>query len=242
MPITLTNIPRLMRHPNQNWVKAPTLLEKWFSRPSAIYPNYSEPDTSTVTMDWVLSFPRARAVYDRMMEERVWVNEAAQGQIAEMLRRKGMLVEAQHSFNFLHLPAIRLDPDYVQNRPVLYDLNTAPDDLMGALGRFRLRIAIAGSVSPSAPPLNPGHVVIVNEIGVYAWDSFDFQEEQLLGCWNEVQNSFRLVGAPGWECVSNETFRNYRTRTGRGGDFLIFSDVRRVRLNNPDSFLIRQNT
>ncbi len=38
--------------------------------------------------------------------------------------------------------------------------------------------------------------------------------------------------------VSNEEFRDWRTQNGRGGDFLVFSDVKRMVLNPPDTFYL----
>jgi len=63
MAITLTNIPRIMRH--HGWNNGARLMEIWFSRPPAIKPSYGPPETSTIKMDtWVLTFPRARQVFD----------------------------------------------------------------------------------------------------------------------------------------------------------------------------------
>jgi len=74
------------------WGNGAKLMETWFSGPSAIAPAYGWPDTATIRMDsWVLTFPRARSVYDRLMRERIWANPDAQREIAAMLSRKGLL-------------------------------------------------------------------------------------------------------------------------------------------------------
>lgn len=36
---------------------------------------------------------------------------------------------------------------------------------------------------------------------------------------------------------SNETFQEYRGKTGRGGDFMIYSDMKVVKLPSPEYFL-----
>jgi hypothetical protein len=38
--------------------------------------------------------------------------------------------------------------------------------------------------------------------------------------------------------VGNLAFREWRQRNSRGGDFLVFSDIKRVSLNPPDEFMI----
>jgi len=72
----LTEIPFEMRW--EHWDQGADLLETWFGRPPAIMPNYSAPVTDIIKIDWVLGFGRARAVYDQMIRERVWTNDAAQ--------------------------------------------------------------------------------------------------------------------------------------------------------------------
>ncbi len=36
--------------------------------------------------------------------------------------------------------------------------------------------------------------------------------------------------------ISNASFRDWRAKSGRGGDFLVFSDVKRLKLSTPDQF------
>jgi hypothetical protein len=89
MTLDLTKIPDVMDA--QRWFNGATLLRKWFSRLATVPPSVGSPDTGTITMDWVLGFPRAKGVYNRMFQERIWTNTAAKQQIAQMLGRKGLL-------------------------------------------------------------------------------------------------------------------------------------------------------
>jgi hypothetical protein len=57
------------------WKKAVKLLETWSQRPPAINPKYSATITDVVTMDWVLTFSRAKAVYDAILRDKIWTNE-----------------------------------------------------------------------------------------------------------------------------------------------------------------------
>src|SRR6516164_3826595 len=111
----LTHIPRIMRR--QGWLNGARLLEIWFSRPRAVAPSYSAPDTTTIRMDsWALTFPRARQVYDQLVRDRIWSNTPARQVIARMLRHKGLLVNAVRSFGQLTDPVPQQDVDYINFR------------------------------------------------------------------------------------------------------------------------------
>ena len=82
------------------------------------------------------------------------------------------------------------------------------------------------------------HQVSITEVGVYVRDSFDFNGDQFLGYWDDSDNSVSILNPLSGERVSNESFRQWRTANNRGGDFLVFSDVKRTRLSAPDVFFI----
>jgi hypothetical protein len=90
MSLTLTNIPKIMQA--KGWVKGALLMQYWFDGNATTAPAYTLPDTSTITMEWVLRFGRAKVVYDQLVTDQIWTNAAAQGQITRMLRKKGLLV------------------------------------------------------------------------------------------------------------------------------------------------------
>ena len=83
--------------------------------------------------------------------------------------------------------------------------------------------------------------VVITEIAVVAFDSFDFDGTQFLhlglGCWG-LPNKGPLPGF-GRTCVFNETYRRYRTIKGMGGDFINQSDSRRFPLAQPIKFKMR---
>ncbi|MGH8621901.1 MAG: DUF6402 family protein [Burkholderiales bacterium] len=234
MAHTITNIPRIMR--SKGWVNGARLMETWFSRPRTVAPAYGAPDTTTIRMDsWVLTFLRARRVYDQLVRERIWANPPAQRQIAKMLRRSGALGSTARSFGNLGATLPFQDRDYINLRPVPFgglDL----DDLSAALGNFAFRVLVAGSVGPAAGA--GGHEVTISEVGVYVRDSYDFNRDQFLGYWDDSDNSVSAVNPLSGTAVRNRHFREWRSKTGRGGDFLVFSDVKRSSLTRPDRFVI----
>jgi hypothetical protein len=85
----ITDIPNIMRKNGR--LSGAILMESWFSRPAVAYPSYGPADVTTIRMDWVLSFPRAKEVYDRLLNERIWAVGAGRREMIEMLDRKGLL-------------------------------------------------------------------------------------------------------------------------------------------------------
>jgi hypothetical protein len=243
----------------KSWLNGARLLDIWFSRQPATSPAYGPPDTTTIRMQtFVLTFARAREVYDQLVREKIWSNQAGKAAVARMLRAKGLLTMAPRRVSFGRLadPVPQQDPDYINQRPA-GGYGTF-DDLTAALGRFNLRVVVAGTVGP-VPTGNPrvpagssGWEVEVSEVGVYVYDSFDFEGDQYLGCWSDNPDGFSPVmpsePAVGMEAmifrpplftpVGNRDFREWRTQNRRGGDFLVFSDMKRVPISPPDRFVV----
>lgn len=236
MMFDITSIPKIMRH--HRWDNGARLMDLWFSRASAVAPSYGSPDTQTIRMNsWVLTFPRAKAVYDQIMRERIWANTAAQRQIAVMLRRNGLLRSQLQSLEFGNLATSIsiLDKDYVNQRVVNFGLSDM-DDMTAALGNFAFRVVVSGGITPK--PGSSRYIVTISEVGVYLRDSYDFNGTQFLGFWDDKKNSVSMLNPIAGFPVTNDDFRSWRINIGKGGDFLIFSDLLRIKLTTPDSFEI----
>jgi hypothetical protein len=94
------------------------------------------------------------------------------------------------------------------------------DALTGALGAFELKVAIAGKLLS----IGGGEFqVSIEEVGIYVKDSFDFNGSQFLGFWGYRDDP-----------INNDDFRQWRAENHAGGDFRVFSDVKRTRLTPPD--------
>ena len=233
MALTLTNIPRIMRA-NRMPIGA-NVMESWFSRPTATAPNYGTPDTTTVTMKWALGFTRAKTVYDGIVNGKAWANNAAQKVIESKLRAQGLVGSAPQNFGNLSKTPMALDADQINQRAVGMSSSTETlDDLDAALANFVFQVVVAGTVSPKGSI----HQVDVKEVGIYLRDSYDFNEFQYLGCWDEVKNAVHRNPLASGDTVFNSTFRDWRTANGMGGDYMIYSDVTRITLSPPDSFII----
>jgi len=228
----------------KGWLNGEVLLRKWMASPANSTPANGTPDTTTIKMDsWVLTFGRAKEVYDRIFTDKAFVNNAAKKQIVTLLQRFGKFGDywKYNDFDFVSLPAIDIDKNnlYINERYVGSSTD-APDDMVAALARFRLRMSIKGAVCGAK-------VVYINEVGVYAIDSYDFNDDpvsklnprtwvsQPLGFWNPKTG---YVGRlPRGDYVTNETFQEYRSKTGRGHDFMIYSDVKVFKLPTPEYFM-----
>ena len=91
------------------------------------------------------------------------------------------------------------------------------NDMDAALGKFNLRMAVSGYVK--------GKCAFVTSLGVYVRDRYDFVGNQSLGYWN---SSTKYAGGNflKGDKVTNESFREHASKTGRGADFLVYSDIK----------------
>lgn len=233
MAINIQNIPGIMRG-NRMPVGA-LLMGSWFIRPSATAPAYGTVDTTTVTMKWALGFARAKSVYDEIVNGKVWANDAAKRVIEKKLKDQGLVGPVPQNFGNLSKSAPDLDADQINQRKVgMSDMTQSLDDMDAALGNFVFQIVVAGSVAPKGSL----HQVDIKEVAIYIKDSYDFNDFQYLGCWDDVKNTVSRNPAASGDTVYNSTFRDWRTKNGMGGDYMIYSDVTKISLSPPDSFTI----
>lgn len=129
------------------------------------------------------------------------------------------------------------------------------DDLRAALANFTFRVVVAGSVEPemidrqvaSGTPVkvaSGNYLVTIEEVGIYVKDSYDFNdatgEDQDLGNWNMESNTVGRTGLNGGFNVHNSDFRKWRAANQKGGDFLVYSDLRVLRQTSNNTFVFRR--
>jgi len=73
--LNITKIPGVMR--THKWVNGAKLMKKWFEGSPNNKPRMGLPSTDIIKMNWVLTYPRAKNVYDTLIKEKAWVNAAA---------------------------------------------------------------------------------------------------------------------------------------------------------------------
>ena len=256
MSLTLTNIPRIMS--SRGWVKGAALMNRWFRGSAATAPRYTTADTGTIRMDWILGFSRAKQVYDALIADAIWANPAAQRQIATVLRARSLpAAGATQRFGNLSGTTQSQHGDYVNFRAFKDDGGSGysgsyygayygyygysgdvMDDLTAALGRFVFHTVVAGEVTASSGTGARTYQVTVREVGIYVRDTYDFNGTQPLGFWDDSDNSVSMLNFLSGTYVSNDSFRDWRAANGRGGDFEIFTDLRRIVLPRPAVFTI----
>jgi hypothetical protein len=255
MDITL--IPGIMRR--HSWGNGARLMEIWFSRQPNSVPERGTPETSTIRMDsWALTFSRCSQVYQQMVSRRIWCSEESKRHIGRWLQGQRLLGSRQRvTFGNLSRPVPQLDRDAICQESVGGLLDPL-DDMYAALGRFTIRAVVGGAVVPLQLPAQvqvpvripgatmsgstrpsgtvPQYSVEIEQVGFYIFDTYDFNGDQPLGFWST--SSVSRLPATGYEYVSNETFRTWRSQHGRGGDFQVFSDLKVIRRSPPDSFIL----
>lgn len=235
MSATVLDIPGIMRA--KGWTVGAELMDHWFSLPSAVAPPFVNRDDTIVTMAWALGFPRAREVYDKIIAERVWTSAPSKRELRAVLARDGYLSGGGSSFGVFRSTLPVVHRNAVNYRSVNQSVFTGFDDMAAALANFNFHIQVGGEVS-HAPSGGGRYRVRIDLVGIYIRDQYDFTGDQELGFWDASTNDARHTPWFGFTRITNETFRDWRTANGRGGDFEVFSDVKVESLAAPDVFEI----
>jgi hypothetical protein len=217
---TAAAVPGIMRA--KSWKTGAALMDHWMSLPASAAPPYAHRNDSIVTMKWVKGFEVAKAVYDQLMRDEVWFNAAARAAIIKMLQLNSFLDGKARRIGVfasthpvIHQNAVNFR---VVSQPWLADL----DDLAAALANFTFHVQVGGDmVWPKADQT----VFTIDTVGIYIRDQYDFVGDQSLGYWRVSDNNVTKTWRPGSTEMTNESFRNWRTANGKGGDFEVFSDV-----------------
>jgi hypothetical protein len=285
-PFDIQEIPDAMRR--EGMPVSAKLMERWFAGVLNYAPSdedlqaeinqNGEPyparmyDTTSITLDWILKYERAKAAYTDLITQRIYRDAAA------LVLRSRLIpyVDAGVAFDpwqlcrgsmrvfhkYFHFQFATVGGSLSQKIGEFIESNYynrgVPDDLTGALGSFNFYAA------PAHVKINHiDRVAEISSIYVYVKDSYDFTDgpgavSQYLGHWSKkgviVVPYNGLVGqldipslylpypvargdvrVPGnvYYPIHNKDFRAWAIKHQRGGDFMIFSDRKRVRLRDP---------
>jgi len=246
-PVEIINmLPGIARAKKWNYLAK--FFEKWASAPQFIisdqrYPKANDPyvDVDTITMDWVRGFDKGRKAYDYLSKPSMYSTPNAINEIKKKIRYPefvediGGYKQFGHNWNryirtsihcwYIQSTKILADPLY---HTIWYGPNNV-NELEATLHSFNMYSFVAGHIC--------GKKIYIDGVGIYIKDSFSFTEDgQELGAWDDdtfdEKNPNRVNRITGFR-VNNGTFRQYRKFTGKGGDFWIFSDIKRVWFNAP---------
>lgn len=239
-----TVAPRLM----ERWFEGNTfvldedLRDKYYNEPLSI-PEHDY-DDKIVTMDWALKFERAKDRYENIFRN---INTASAIALLQKRIIQGQVFDDGSRLGNVGMNARELNAHCQIQTQVFGSSTDTIDDLYGAIGVGMFQLAVVGEVQRG---INKDSFRVDN-IGVYLKDAYEFNGFQFLGCWTkdktfgkaEILNhaaaqAYRLK-SPGAALaakfmktdqpvfhVHNHDFRNYREKHGKGGDFIIYSDVK----------------
>jgi hypothetical protein len=227
----ILNVPLIMH--NKGWEIGEAFQWKWFTSPGRQSGGRDalDVDTTTVKMDWILQFPYARKVYDRIFTDKIYQTEPARRVLKKKLEE--MTWSGRPVNDFGDFTRTGEDLHRQQINYILSD-TTELDDLGASLARFHFYVIGSGEAANTLD----GFAVTMSRVGVYARDVFEFNDSQMLGYWALPD---QVSKEPFFGCtpVGNDDYRAYRDKTKMGGDFDIFSDVKVTPLNPPEKFLLR---
>ncbi|NOQ70873.1 MAG: hypothetical protein GQ574_02660 [Crocinitomix sp.] len=246
-------LPQFMREINMP--RGALYMQTWMDRPANNNAKNVDPVMGMATMDYILSFERGRAVYDGIFAKELWSTKNAQflfrRRIAQMIFDKVISIpdEVGQEAAFgvtddspIHYEDKRIPTFHkyqIQRKGFEQDeWNDPLDDFYAGAGNFTFYVIPFGTVKKSS---NDNWKFVVDEVGVYTGDLFDFNGSQTLGYWSEANRDAtkNLWGGnlyPSYQLLNNGDFREWRDNHNMGGDYYMYSDIIRTPLNDPMTF------
>lgn len=267
MVYTIRDIPSGMRR--YGWTVAAGLMDRWFAKKSRVMTDPEKQgrilpkdwDDSIVTMAWAMRFERARSARDRLI--RGWSEPKRLARARPFFEPRlrawpgiaGVKAGSEFRFGDLSQPTATVDSlSQLNFETVSSGVLGTLDGFYAAIGTGSIKIAVSGMARPGTGAAKGRIRLSIDEVGLYLRDTYDFNDDQMLGQWGPGGVGRIGVLAPsipiaqddvttvfGWTpaeqqaffSVNNSDFRHYRDRFQRGGDFIVFSDVERRRLATP---------
>jgi hypothetical protein len=251
--LALSRLPAAMR--NMGWDTAAALMQRWFDSPAWQMPEewkeeQTQPDPMAITvvrcdesivkMDWAMKFERCRRAVE--VAESIAFSANAVQLLTKRLTRARQSRELPFSLDRYGMSARELDFVGQVNFHKFGETLDVLDDMYGALGKATLKVGVVGQAFTEKNTVTGQvrNLFRAEYLGFYIRDHYDFNGMQYLGTWTEDrvltkaetvftmtahgQVVIRLKDGP-FSAVTNGDFREYRGKTGKGGDFIIYSDV-----------------
>jgi len=251
--LALSRLPAAMR--SMGWGTAAALMQRWFdspawqmpeawkekkTQPAPISLGAAQSDQTIVRMDWAMRFERCRKAVE-VAQTRLTTPNAVE-RLQYLLKKAGWRGDGPFDLGALDMSAPQIDAYSQVNFAEFGKFSDSLDDMYGALGNATLKVGVVGKAFTRDDPTTrkARHYFRVEHIGFYIRDNYDFNGLQYLGTWTEDrvltkaetiftltahgQVVIRLKDGP-FAAVTNSDYREYRNKTGKGGDFIIYSDV-----------------
>lgn len=229
-------VPKVMR--KLSWTYGEELQNIWFRG----YPNkkpWEEVILGVIKMDWVLSFPRVKKVYDNLVNN-LWKEEKAINILKKMIKRMtqdnniGLKLPKENwqtvsfgvtSDRLIEYENVEQPKDnykqHTEKMPLFerfyytykpYTLSRLPPETLNDLVATLAAFNFHIIALGTITRIPEGFRIKINKIGVYVKDSFDFiTEDEILGDWNITEN--KVMGA--YSRIQLPTLPNYYRITNK---------------------------
>ena len=217
----------------QGWINLRRFMSKWLRSPACDNAE-SSPEVLWVDMDWILSYKRARDEYYNTFAHRGFLfSPLACQELARMLYRDQFLGEEKIYFDYTTISEKPLPEEkpwrhwkeaYYQNVIVKFYLTV--DGLSASMGNFNFRALAAGYTEPLP---SGGHLITIERVSAFVWDSFNFEGDDFLIYWSCKDKDYStFIEFKDYYELSNQRINRFREKYNRGGDFMIFSKPRPI--------------
>ncbi|MEX5385350.1 DUF6402 family protein [Cronobacter muytjensii] len=247
------------------WSTAAKLMRHWFSIQPAYAFDVSSKDQAVngdprnlspskinvdiVKMSWARQFEQVRNGIDAL--KKTWCSSKGKKQLIERLQNAGDFANNCIFLGYSEDVAYLDATAQVNFKRIGHKTDTI-NAWYGAMGNSVLKICVRGSTSK----INGKDAFLIDELGFYLKDTYDFVDEnknsEPLGIWSKnrildkkesaIYMSSYLSGFfgdlarvySGFVPVFNNDFRIWQKKHGTGGDYIILSDVLWVKVEESD--------
>ena len=261
---TIVTLPEIARHisktkipldeDKQGWYYLALMFEKWLCNDGFDFEQHRHKviengkeryeqdddcydDPFFIKWDWLYKYDVVKEKTYELIKKAT--NEAGKKELARMLAKQLKDEPDLTEFNFIndsnnrHIGANNFNPvNSTENTSNLY-----PNGLFAAMGSLNLKSLTAGTIEKID---DKRYKVTVNQLAVYAEDSFQFEGDEPLGFWSV--NLLDFLALPldyfNYEILNNSNFREFRKAYNKGKDFVVLSDNHIVQDYEPVSFEI----
>jgi|GEM_PF-131955 uncharacterized Zn-binding protein involved in type VI secretion len=259
---TIVTLPEIARHiskakvplaeDKQGWYYLALMFEKWLCNDGFDFEQHRHKviengkeryeqdddcydDPFFIKWDWLDKYDDVKEKTDELIKKAT--NEAGKKELARMLANQLKDDPNLTEFNFINDNNNRhVDSNNfasVNDKGVTSNLY--PNGLFAAMGSFTLKSLPAGTIDKID---DNRYKVTVNQLAVYAEDSFQFADNEYLGYWSANLLDF-LIGPLdlfNYVKLNNSDFRDFRKTYNKGKDFVVLSDNHVIQDYEPVSF------
>lgn len=225
----------------QGWLYLANMAKKWLTGKSEIVtskmPIAREDQIFDISWNWGITYTKIQdgvasflSETDPDVEYRIF-NKASQASLIQILKENDLLYSGA-TFDFINTDKI----NYKKNCFAYYPISREypkDDGLQASLAGCSIRSLAKGRVIEDSNGLH----VIVEEIGLFIFDIFQFEEAEYfsfivdnLGFWSKENLDFQFIGGVSYYNLDNSDFNSFRERFKRGQDFFVISDVYKITL------------